>query len=123
VPHLIYVHSAGQYDRGRWLHIELRDDGQLAFHLQDLCHPGRLSQLQQVSCPTEFVVIALDRGTLQITANSGYLLMRPSGEHLSVEFRGLDDIATHKVTVLRDEVRNRLTQLLGDLDRSTAGRR
>lgn len=111
VSNLIYVHSAGEYDHARWLDLGLRPDGQLVFMLQDLCHPGRLSPLKQVACPLDFVDIALDRGTLQITTNGGYMLIRPFGDHLTVEFRGLDDVGTHKVTVLREEVRTRVAEL------------
>lgn len=111
VSHLIYIHSGEEYDRARWLDLSRRADGQLVFHLQDLCHPGRLSPLKQVACPFDFVDIALDRGTLQVTTNGGYMLIRPLGEHLSVEFRGTDDVGTHKVTVLREEVRARVAEL------------
>lgn len=111
MSNLIYVHSSGEYDRARWLSLQLRGDGQVVFHLQDLCHPGRLSPLSQVICPLDFVDIALDRGTLQVTTGNGYMLIRPFGDHLSVEFRGHDDVGTHKVSVLRADVRGRLAQL------------
>ncbi|MGV3618941.1 MAG: hypothetical protein ACO1SV_26745 [Fimbriimonas sp.] len=112
MPNLIYVHTSGEHDRARWLYLDLRSDGQLVFHLQDLCHPGRLSQLRHVACPPEFLEIALDRGTLQVTTNFGYLLIKPAGEHLILEFRGLDDISIQKVTVVREEVRARLLTLM-----------
>jgi hypothetical protein len=111
LSNLIYIHSGGEYDRARWLDLSRRPDGQLVFHLQDLCHPGRLSPLKQVACPFDFVDLALDCGTLQVTTIGGYMLIRPSGDHLSVEFRGTDDVGTHKVTVLREEVRARVAQL------------
>jgi hypothetical protein len=70
--------------------------------------------LQQVACPPEFLEIALDRGTLQVTTNFGYLLVKPAAEHLVIEFRGLDDVAIQKVTVLREEVRARLQKLMAE---------
>lgn len=121
LSNLIYVHSAGEYDRARWLHLDLRSDRQVIFQLQDLCHPGRLSPLTQVACPLDFVEIALDRGTLQVTTNGGYMLIRSSGEHLTVEFRGLDDVGTHKVNVLREDVRKRLVELAEQARRVTIG--
>ncbi len=108
VPNLIYIHSGGHYDRARWLAVETRGDGQAVLHLQDLCHPGRLSQLKTVTCPADFLAVALDRGTLQIATGTGYLLLRTLGEHVQLEFRGLDDVGTNKVTVLRDDLRARI---------------
>ena len=107
----IYIHSGGEYDRARWLNLNRRPDGHLVFVLQDLCHPGLLSSLKQVTCPFDFVDLALKSGTLQVTTSGGYMLIRSVGDHLSVEFRGSDDVRTHKVTVLREEVRARVAEL------------
>lgn len=107
----IYVYTAGSEDPSRWLHLSLRRDGDCTLQLQDLCHPGKLSSLKSVACPLSYLQTALDRGPLQITTGTGYLLFRRVEETLHLEFRGFDDVLPTKVTLRMEDIRRRVENL------------
>lgn len=104
----IYVLEGGAQDLSRWLRISRRENGDLVLHLTDLCQPGCVSTVQQVVCPSAFFAGVLTGGTVQLSAESGYVLLRPNGEELLVEFRGDGDPAPTKVVVGLADVRERL---------------
>gem|GEM_PF-3106648 len=113
----IYVFASGSVDRARWLHISRRENGNATLHLADLCHPGQVSSIGQVMCPWEFLLAALSRNTVQITAEKGYVVLRRNGDILSLEFRGTEDGAPCKVNVRVADVLERIASLEGVPDR------
>lgn len=105
VPHKnIYAIDENGRDLARWLRVTVAADGQILLRLQDLCHPGRVSRLSQVTCPASFVRLALDGSPVQITTGTGYLLLRRAEDELALEFRSLDDVSTTRVSVSAAEV-------------------
>lgn len=116
----IYVHSEGSHDLSRWLQISARRAGDVTLHLQDLCHPGRLSHLTSATCPLDFLQTSVNNGPLQITMATGYVLLRRQGEFLQIEFRGLEDGSPTKIKVLLDEVKAKLDTLGSVLEKVAA---
>lgn len=107
----IYVVTAGNYDQSRWLQISLDGTGDCVLHLQDLCHPGMISHLSEVTIPIGFFVSALDHGPLQISTGAGYLLLRRSAESTTLEFFGEDDQTLTKVAIKTADIHGRITAL------------
>ncbi len=100
----IYLESHGEYDYSRWLELSGRNGSDCVLVLGNCCHPGKVSSLGCVAVPDWGINdVMQEGGTLQLTAVNGYLLMRTSGDTVSLEFRGHDDASATKCTVrLRD---------------------
>lgn len=101
----VYVQTEGAADYSRWLSLSMRDAEECQIHLQDLCHPGRISHLTSVNCPLWMLDSFLAYGPVQITAPTGYLLLRRQGTLASLEFRSLDDVSVTKVSVKLEDLK------------------
>ena len=107
----IFVHAGGSYDQSRWLEITASNPGDCTLHLQDLCHPGQVSHLLKVSCPIDFMQTFFGHGPLQLTTQTGYVLLRRRGEFMDIEFRASGDTSLTRVSVLLNDVRSRIEEI------------
>lgn len=111
--YLIHPIVDGSYDRARWLTIDFIDPHSVHLNLQDLCHPGHLTNLSAVRCPIYHLVEVMVKGCVQITTQVGYLLIRKDGDHASVEFRGHEDRSPTRALILSEDIVRRLQSLVG----------
>jgi len=105
----IYLWKNGQYDHSRWMTLVNRSPDACVFHLSDLCQPGTVSRFNTVSCPTSYLLSAVERGgSLQITLPTGFLLIQRTDKEIHLEFRATEDSAAVKASFRVEDILERL---------------
>ena len=111
----VYAQSGGEPDMSRWLKITPEESDRCTIHLQDLCAQGRPCTLTLVKCPLKFLQAATRGGALQVSTHEGYLLIRRDGAAVTVEFRGREDKAAIKASLIAAELDRRIQEIWSEM--------
>ncbi|CAN5428842.1 hypothetical protein BH11ARM2_BH11ARM2_08690 [soil metagenome] len=103
------MQDGGSADLSRWLRAARRGED-CVLYLTDLCIPGRLSSLRQVTLPLSAVTDALDGGDAQINLGGAFVALKGQGESVRIEFRGEGDVYPTVAEVPTSELRSALSE-------------
>ncbi len=109
----IYRYVNGKYDDSRWLTISPSQGGMVRLHLQDLTRDRHGNSLHSVRFEASMLKALLKGNSLQISSPEAFLLLVPVGNEVHLEFRGPTESAAIRATILRQDLTQRICEILG----------